>query len=99
MECLTTTLASGAPPITSSIASRLNRRVRCGSKVKLLNAHVHTFAGSSLRLTLDLLKHRRNFVAKSGRRENRAPPFLGLENPVVCRVAVSLHDMWDSSLC
>ena len=94
-----TPLVSGAPPARFELPTKRHRRVRCGSKVKLLTAHVHAFAGSRLRLTLDLLKGRRNFVRKSGRRENRTPPFLGLENPIVCRIMVSLHDVWDSSVC
>jgi len=47
----------------------------------------------------DLLKCGHYFRPKLGSGENGAPPFLGLENPIVCRIMVSLHDMWDPSLC
>jgi hypothetical protein len=46
-----TTLVSGAPPMTLNMASRRERRVRCGSKVKRLCFHVtwasHLFASGT----------------------------------------------------
>src|SRR6185369_2960250 len=87
---LTIQIRRAGPP-GQEMAKRATRR-RLDLMVEL-NAHTQAVPRSGLRLALDLLEDGQYLLPESERSQDDAPPFLGLENPIVCGIVVGLHDM------